>query len=78
MVYNAKGFSPHKAHVSNEFNSSAVIKKRILACHGYSFKECPVAFDMNPFTDIANSLESGITFSLMKNYYYQKPKFELN
>ena len=52
--------------------------KGILACHGHRFEECPVAFDMNPFTDRANSLESGITFSLMKIFYYQKPKFEFN
>ena len=38
--------------------------KGILACHRYSFEEYPVAFDMHPFTDRANSLGSGIIFSL--------------
>ena len=38
--------------------------KGILACHGYSFEEYPEEFDMYPFTDSANSLGSGITFSL--------------
>ena len=38
--------------------------KGILACHGYSFEEYPEAFDMYPFTDRANFLGSGITFSL--------------
>ena len=33
-------------------------------CHGYSFEEHPEAFDMYPFTDRANSLRSGLTFSL--------------
>ena len=64
MVYNANGLYPHKAQISNEFNSSAVSNKGILACHGYSFEEYPVAFDMHPFTDSANSLGTGITFSL--------------
>ena len=39
MVYNANGLYPHKAQISNEFNSSAVSNKGILACHGYSFEE---------------------------------------
>ena len=30
MVYNANGLYPHKAQISNEHNSSAVSKKRIL------------------------------------------------
>ena len=64
MVYNANGLYPHKAQISNEFNSSAVSNKGILACHGYSFEENPDAFDMYPFTDRANSLGTGITFSL--------------
>ena len=64
MVYNANGLYPHKAQLSNEFNSSAVSNKGILACHGYSFEEFPEAFHMYPFTDRANALESGITFSL--------------
>ena len=38
--------------------------KGILACHGYSFEENPDAFDMHPFTDRANFLGTGITFSL--------------
>ena len=38
MVYNANGLYHHKAQISNEFNSSAVSKKGILACHGYSFE----------------------------------------
>ena len=64
MVYNANGLYPHKAEISNEFNSSAVSNKGILACHGYSFEEYPDAFDMHPFTDRASSLGTGITFSL--------------
>ena len=62
MVYNANGLYPHKAQISNEFNSSAVSNKGILACHGYSFEEYPDAFDMHSFTDRANSLGTGITF----------------
>ena len=38
--------------------------KGILACLGYSFEAFPDAFDMHPFTDRANSLGTGITFSL--------------
>ena len=38
--------------------------KGILACHGYSFEEYPDAFDMHSFTDRANSLGTGISFSL--------------
>ena len=64
MVYNASGLYPHKAQMSNDFNSSAVRNEAILACHGYSFEQYPDAFDMHPFTDRANSLETGITFSL--------------
>ena len=64
MVYNANGLNPHKAQISNEFNSSAVSNEGILASHGYSSEEYPEAFDMYPFTDRANSLGSGITFSL--------------
>ena len=64
MVYNANGLYPHKAQISNKFNSSAVSNKGILACHGYSFEEYPEAFDMYPFTDRANSLRSETTFSL--------------
>ena len=64
MVYKANGLYPHEAQISNEFNSSAMSNKRILACHGYSFEEYPEAFDMYPFTDRANALGSGITFSL--------------
>ena len=64
MVYNANELYPHKAQISNEFNSSAVSNREVLACHGYSFKEFPSAFDMHPFTDRANSLGTWITFSL--------------
>ena len=64
MVYNASGLYPHKAQISNEFNSSAVSNKGILACHGHSFEETPDPFDMHPFTDRARSLGTGITFSL--------------
>ena len=64
MVYNAIGLYPHKAQTSNEFNSSALSNKGILACHGYSFEEYPDAFDMHPFTDRASSLATGIPFSL--------------
>ena len=38
MICNANVLYPHKAQISNEFNSSAVINKGIFACHGYSFK----------------------------------------
>ena len=38
--------------------------KGTFVCHGYSFGEYPDAFDMHPFTDRANSLGTGITFSL--------------
>ena len=62
MVYNANGLYPHKAQRSNHFNSSAVSKKGIPACHGYSFQEFLDAFDMDPFTDKADSLGTGITF----------------
>ena len=65
MFYNAKGLYSHKAQILYEFNSSAVSSKGILACHGFSFEEHPEAYDMCPFTDRANSLGSGITFSLM-------------
>ena len=64
MVYNANGLYPHKAQISNEFNSSAVSNKGLIACHGYSFEACPDAFDMHPLTDRSNSLGTGITFSL--------------
>ena len=64
MVYNANGLYPHKAQISNKFNSPAVSNKGILACHGYSFEENPDAFDMYPFTDRENSLGTGINFSL--------------
>ena len=64
MVYNANGLYPHKAQISNEFNSSAVSNKGIIACHGYSFEEYPEAFDIYIFTDRANASGSQITFSL--------------
>ena len=64
MVYNAYGLYPHKAQLSIEFNSSSVSNKGILACHGYSFVLYPESFDMHPFPDRANSLGSGIVFSL--------------
>ena len=38
--------------------------KGILACHWYSFEEYPEAFDKYAITDRANSLGSGIIFSL--------------
>ena len=63
-VYNAIGLHHHKAQISNEFNSSAVSNKGILACHRYSFEEYPEAFDMYLFTDGANFLGSGVTFSV--------------
>ena len=64
IIYNANRLYPHKAKISNEFNSSAVSNEAILACHGYSFEEHPEAFDMYLFTGRANSLGSGITFLL--------------
>ena len=63
MVYNANGLYPHEAQISNGFNSSAVGNKGIFACHGYSFEEYPEALDVHPFTDRANYLGSGITYS---------------
>ena len=86
IFYNANGLYPHKAQMSNEFNSSAVSNKGILACHGYSFEEYPDAFDMHPFTDRAKSVGTGITFSLYGRlaidlFTCEKlllPKFELN
>ena len=56
MFYNANGLYHHKAQLSNQFNSSAVSYRGILAGHGYNFEEFPDAFDMHPFTDRANSL----------------------
>ena len=56
MVYNANGLYPHETQISNEFNSSAVSNKIILACQGYSCEENPDAFDTHPFTDIAKFL----------------------
>ena len=64
LAYNADGLYPHKAESSNELNSSAVSIKGRLDCHGYLFEEFPYAIDMHPFTDKANSLGRGITFSL--------------
>ena len=64
MVFNNNGSYPPKAQISNEFNSSAVSNKGIPACQRFSFEEYPDAFDMHPFTDRANSLGTGITFSL--------------
>ena len=65
IVCNANGLYPHKTQISNEFNSSAVSNKGILACHGYSFEEYPEAFDMYPSTDRASYLGSGIIFHFM-------------
>ena len=48
MVYNANGFYPQYAQITNEFNSSAVSNKGILACPGYCFEEFPDATDMQP------------------------------
>ena len=59
MVYNANGLYPHKAQISNEFNSSAVSNKGILACHGDSFEKYPDSFEMHSFSDRANSWEQG-------------------
>ena len=64
MVYNANGLCPHEAQKSNKFNSSVVSNIGIIACHGYSFEEFPDAFEMHPFTDRANSLGTGLLFSL--------------
>ena len=85
---NANGLYPHKAQISNEFNLSAVSKKSMLACHGYTFEDFPDAFGMHSFTDRANSIGTWITFSLYgrlaidlftsKNCCYKLPKFELN
>ena len=72
MVYNANGLYPHKAQISNEINSSAVINQRRLSCHGYTFEEYPAAFHMYPFTERANSLGSRIIFSL-----YGRPAIDL-
>ena len=50
----------------NELNLSAGSDKGIVACHAYSFEDFPDAFDLQPFTDRANALGSGITFSLFR------------
>ena len=50
--------------MSNEFNSSTVSNKGILACHGFSFEGFPEAFDIHRFTDRAIFWRSGITFPL--------------
>ena len=78
MVYNANGLYPHKAQISNEFNSSAVCNKGILACHGYCFEENPDAFDMYPFTFSLYGRLAIDLFTFAKNCCYQIPKFELN
>ena len=64
MAYNANGLYPHKAPTPNEFNSSTVSDKGILACHEDNFEDIPDAFDMHPLTDRASSFEAVITFSL--------------
>ena len=38
MAYKANGLYPRKTQTANEFNSSAVSNKGILAGHGYSLK----------------------------------------
>ena len=76
MVYNANGLYPHKAQISNKFNSSAVSNIGIFACRGYSFEEYPDAFDMHPFTDRANFLGSGIFFSLYRRLAIDLPTCE--
>ena len=63
-------------------NASAVSNKGVVAFHGYSFEEFPEEFDMYPFTDHRKFFHfmAGLTLicSLVKNYYYQKPRFDLN
>ena len=62
---NANGLYPLRVQISNEFNLSAVSKKGMLACHGYTFEDFPDAFGMHPFTDRANSIGTWITFQSM-------------
>ena len=64
MAYNTNGLDAYEAQKSNEFKSSAVSSKGIIACHEFSFEEFPDAFDMHPFTDSDFSLGTGIAFSL--------------
>ena len=64
MVYNANVLCPHKAQISNEFNSSAVCNNLILACLGSSFEKFSDAFDVHSFTDRAIFVGTGIIFSL--------------
>ena len=70
MAYNASGLFPHKAQISNEFNSPAVNNEGILDCHGYSFEEYPDSFDMQPLTGRAICLGTGITYSLYGRLTY--------
>ena len=56
-------FIRHKYRTSSTW-SQEVSNKGELACHGYSFEEYPAAFEMHQFTDEANSLGTGIPFSL--------------
>ena len=86
MVHNANGLYPHWAQISNEFNSSCLSKRGILACHGYSFEEIRDAFDMHPFTYRVNSLGTKKFFHSMgvsplrclpaKCFYYRIPKLD--
>ena len=62
MAYNANGLYPHRAQILNKFNSLALSKKEILACHGYSFEEFPDSFQLHSFTDRAKSLGTGEKF----------------
>ena len=59
-AYNANRLNPRKARISHE---ETLLNKGKLACHGYSYKKVPEVFDIYPFTDKANSLETGKTFS---------------
>ena len=49
MVYNANGLYHHNAQTSNEFKSSEVNNKKIVAYHGYSFAEYLEGIDMHLF-----------------------------
>ena len=64
MAYNANRFYPHEAQISNRFKPLSVSNKEIIASHGYSFDKFREAIDINPFINRANSVRTGISFSL--------------
>ena len=58
--FESYGLYPHKAHISNKFESLAVSNKGMLACQGYSLlKNFRKNFDMYSFAGRSNSSEHG-------------------